>query len=82
MSKTPEDIIKQLCRNERNLRHMTGNCKNCKRLIVDNTQRKYKYGCTEFCPEAIKVLVGCGFIDYDGCEDYVRDWEPKERESE
>jgi hypothetical protein len=76
MAKTAIDVIRQFCSDSRSQRIYTKNCTRCKRFRVDRKQRKYKFGCTAYCPEYIAVLVGCGFDCYDGCEQFLREWEP------
>ena len=76
MNKTAVDIIKQFCQYKKHMRYAVEKCVKCKRFIIDKKQRKYKYGCSELCPEGVKVLVECGYTEYNGCEQYVREWEP------
>jgi hypothetical protein len=50
---------------EQTQRPFISGCKDCSHFIVDNKQRKFKYGCERICKDAIKTLVDCGFKDYE-----------------
>jgi hypothetical protein len=49
---------------EQTQRPYINDCDTCTHFIVDNKQRKYKYGCERLCEKAIKTLVDCGFTNY------------------
>lgn len=57
-------------------RHHLDKCKNCRKLTTDTRARKYKYGCESLCKDALKVLVACGFKNYESLVPYASDWQP------
>lgn len=68
------DAIRKSLRVEKQQRPNLNRCHECAKRIVDSGQRKYKYGCESLCPEALKVIVGCGFDVYEPLIPFADEW--------
>ena len=68
------EAIRKSLRDERLQRPHLNRCSQCAKAIKDNSQRKYKFGCESLCPEALRVIVGCGFKIYEPLIPFAEDW--------
>ena len=68
------EAIRKSLRDERVQRPHLNRCSQCAKAIKDNSQRKYKFGCESLCPEALRVIVGCGFKIYEPLIPFAEDW--------
>lgn len=68
------EAIRKSLRVEKQQRPHLTRCLQCAKRIVDEKQRKYKYGCESLCPNALKVIVGCGFDVYESLIPFAEDW--------
>ena len=79
--KAAVDAIRKSLRVEKQQRPNLNRCHECAKRIVDSGQRKYKYGCESLCPEALKVIVDCGFDVYEPLIPFADEWRgPQEDE--
>ena len=72
--KAAVEAIRKSLRVEKQQRPNLNRCHECAKRIVDSGQRKYKYGCESLCPEALKVIVGCGFDVYEPLIPFADEW--------
>ena len=68
------EAIRKSLRVEKQQRPNLNRCHECAKRIVDSGQRKYKYGCESLCPEALKVIVACGFDVYEPLIPFADEW--------
>ena len=79
--KAAVEAIRKSLRVEKQQRPNLNRCHECAKRIIDSGQRKYKYGCESLCPEALKVIVGCGFDVYEPLIPFADEWRgPQEAE--
>ena len=72
--KAAVEAIRKSLRVEKQQRPNLNRCHECAKRIVDSGKRKYKYGCESLCPEALKVIVGCGFDVYEPLIPFADEW--------
>ena len=72
--KAAVDAIRKSLRVEKQQRPNLNRCHECAKRIVDSGKRKYKYGCESLCPDALKVIVGCGFDVYEPLIPFADEW--------
>ena len=68
------EAIRESLSDTGNQRPHLNRCSQCAKFITDSRQRKYKYGCTSLCGDALKVMAACGFKNCEPLIPFADEW--------